>query len=48
VSTQQFDTVGVVLEEATSCTSTTATSKYIWKCASSFHGDNKHYYVRAI
>jgi hypothetical protein len=47
VSTQQVNP-GVVLDEATVCTSTKATTNHIWKCIADFHGDKRHYYVRAI
>lgn len=48
MSTQQYDTVDLVLDETLDCTATRSSTSFIWKCASTFHGDNRHYFIRAV
>lgn len=48
MSAQQYDTVDLLLDENVKCGSTKATTSFIWECTAGFHGDNKHYFVRAI
>lgn len=50
MSAQQYDTMDMVLDDSLEavCTATTASTTMLWKCASTFHGDKLHYFVRVI
>lgn len=50
MSTQRYDSVDVVLDDSmeATCMATTASATMLWRCASTFHGDRLHYFVRVV
>jgi hypothetical protein len=50
MSAQRYESVDVVLDDSmeATCTATAASATMLWKCASVFHGDKLHYFVRVV